>query len=553
MWNETDDLVVETTSLAAVMLNDSFPNISKFGPQRDSLYVVIPITVIYAIIFLTGVVGNVSTCIVIARNKSMHTATNYYLFSLAVSDLLLLVTGLPQEMYSIWSRYPYVFGEIFCVLRGLASETSANATVLTITAFTVERYVAICHPFLSHTMSKLSRAVKLILAIWVVAFGFAVPQALQFGIVTDETVMCMFKKVIMKHSFEVSTFLFFVAPMTLITVLYALIGLRLRTSNMMKRNSVHQGSRDSNSRRSCRHQQGQSSRRVLKMLVAVVVAFFICWAPFHAQRLVAIYGKSLQAAPPYQLKVYEIVTYVSGVLYYVSTTVNPVLYHIMSNKFREAFKETFSRCCWCRGSVHSGRSGRLSDRRSCYSILSRSGAANGHPRTGTKGRPGAQESTDSGTSITHRHSEESMCLHPTTTPVTTPGRHGSFVRTDTQESTLTDSTTATGKQCYVQANTFDERRTSMLSYQDRESKTSQFLRLFRCTAKETSDDPKLRVESPVVEQQFAYTKPEVKVMFNNTSSYDVSNSSLRDMQNGALEDELTIYMKEIQRREKDSS
>lgn len=72
--------------------------------------------------------------------------------------------------------------------------------------------------------------------------------------------------------------------------------------------------------------------------VAVVVAFFICWAPFHAQRLVAIYGNSLQAAPPYQLKVYEIVTYVSGVLYYVSTTVNPVLYHIMSNKFREAFK-----------------------------------------------------------------------------------------------------------------------------------------------------------------------------------------------------------------------
>lgn len=131
----------------------------SLGPKRDSLYVVIPITIIYAVIFFTGVVGNVSTCIVISRNKSMHTATNYYLFSLAVSDLLLLVSGLPQEMYSIWSRYPYVFGEVFCVLRGLAAETSANATVLTITAFTVERYVAICHPFLSHTMSKLSRFV----------------------------------------------------------------------------------------------------------------------------------------------------------------------------------------------------------------------------------------------------------------------------------------------------------------------------------------------------------------------------------------------------------
>ena len=126
-------------------------------PNRDPLYVLIPITVIYAVILFTGLVGNVSTCIVIARNKHMHTATNYYLFSLAVSDLLLLVSGLPQEMYVIWSRaYPRILGETVCILQGFAAETSANATVLTITAFTVERYVAICHPFQSHTFSKVS-------------------------------------------------------------------------------------------------------------------------------------------------------------------------------------------------------------------------------------------------------------------------------------------------------------------------------------------------------------------------------------------------------------
>jgi len=261
------------------------------GPVRDPLYIVIPITISYALIFITGLVGNVVTCIVIARNKHMHTATNYYLFSLAVSDLLLLVSGLPQEMYCIWSRYPYVFGEVFCVLRGLAAETSANATVLTITAFTVERYVAICHPFLSHTMSKLSRAVKLILGIWVVALAFAVPQAFQFGIVvgnTPDLVTCTVKNVIIAHSFELSTFLFFVMPMTLITVLYALIGLRLRRSNMMKKDSgsfsckhfcssctssalQQPGQRNlssGNSRRPncCRHHQSHCSRRVLKML-----------------------------------------------------------------------------------------------------------------------------------------------------------------------------------------------------------------------------------------------------------------------------------------------
>lgn len=208
-------------------------NSVDWGPKRDPLYIVIPITILYIIIFLTGVAGNVSTCIVIFRNKTMHTATNYYLFSLAISDLLLLISGLPPEIYFVWSKYPYIFGEAFCVLQGFAAETSANATVLTITAFTIERYVAICHPFLSHTMSKLSRAIKFIIAIWILAMCFATPQAMAFGIyyerevdgsVVNEHYVCIVMRTVIPHAFEISTFLFFVAPMTLISILYILIG-----------------------------------------------------------------------------------------------------------------------------------------------------------------------------------------------------------------------------------------------------------------------------------------------------------------------------------------
>lgn len=71
---------------------------------QDPLYVVVPMICVYALILISGVVGNIITCIVIINNKHMHTATNYYLCSLAVSDLLLLVTGLPVEMYHTWRR-----------------------------------------------------------------------------------------------------------------------------------------------------------------------------------------------------------------------------------------------------------------------------------------------------------------------------------------------------------------------------------------------------------------------------------------------------------------
>lgn len=220
---------------AANLSQSSLNNaLHELGAQRDALAIVIPVTVIYCLIFLTGVVGNISTCIVIKKNRSMHTATNYYLFSLAISDFMLLLSGVPQEMYFIWSKYPYVFGEYFCIGRGLLAETSANATVLTITAFTVERYVAICHPFLGQAMSKLSRAIRIIVLIWLLAVLTAIPQAAQFGINSYAGMdKCVVVRVIVEHSFQLSTFIFFFAPMSIILVLYLCIGLHLYRSNVI--------------------------------------------------------------------------------------------------------------------------------------------------------------------------------------------------------------------------------------------------------------------------------------------------------------------------------
>ncbi|KAG7213585.1 hypothetical protein KM043_002839 [Ampulex compressa] len=371
-----NDRIVESTSfgnysdsIAAYLQNDD-----SGTQRRDSLYIVLPITVIYAVIFFTGVVGNVSTCVVIARNKSMHTATNYYLFSLAVSDLLLLISGLPPEMYYIWSHFPYIFGEAFCIIQSFAAETSANATVLTITAFTVERYVAICHPFISHTMSKLSRAVKFVVVIWLLALCLAVPQAIQFGVVYEvaengteilDTARCSVKWTLIEHAFEISTMLFFVVPMTIITVLYVLIAIKLRRSRLLtvtvKRNHLAGCLNHADSGRN----KSAAQRNVVRMLVAVVVAFFICWAPFHAQRLLAVYAQGTKPKEAL-VTVYTVLTYVSGIFYYLSTTVNPLLYNIMSNKFREAFKSMLSNHCGRKWSSHKSI-----PRRPTYSSLSR--------------------------------------------------------------------------------------------------------------------------------------------------------------------------------------
>ncbi|CAB3232742.1 unnamed protein product [Arctia plantaginis] len=72
---------------------------------------------------------------------------------------------------------------------------------------------------------------------------------------------------------------------------------------------------------------------------AVVVAFFVCWAPFHFQRLFFIYGTS---SPHYHI-INEYLFHVAGAFYYISATVNPILYNVMSHRYRIAFTETL--CC----------------------------------------------------------------------------------------------------------------------------------------------------------------------------------------------------------------
>jgi hypothetical protein len=63
------------------------------GPRRNKVSTTIILTIIYCLIFVAGLVGNTCTCIVIIKNNYMHTATNYYLFSLAISDVLTIILG----------------------------------------------------------------------------------------------------------------------------------------------------------------------------------------------------------------------------------------------------------------------------------------------------------------------------------------------------------------------------------------------------------------------------------------------------------------------------
>jgi len=100
--SELDNAYEVTTSSS--MSNSTEFNLDAFlkthlGSRSRDLSGSVTLTVVYAVIFVTGLLGNACTCVVIATNGHLHTATNFYLFSLAISDLVMLILGQYVDHY----------------------------------------------------------------------------------------------------------------------------------------------------------------------------------------------------------------------------------------------------------------------------------------------------------------------------------------------------------------------------------------------------------------------------------------------------------------------
>lgn len=140
--------------------------------------------------------------------------------------------------------------------------------MLTIVAFSMERYLAICHPLHVYSMSGLRRAIKIIAVLWVVSLLAASPFAIftqinyleypeKSGNYLKETAFCaMLAQNLPKGIpvYELSFLVFFLLPMVFIIILYTLIGRKIQSrgnelSNNIDDSSVHRDARHLRSRR----------------------------------------------------------------------------------------------------------------------------------------------------------------------------------------------------------------------------------------------------------------------------------------------------------------
>ncbi|XP_049459161.1 thyrotropin-releasing hormone receptor b [Epinephelus fuscoguttatus] len=310
-----------------------------------------------------GIVGNVMVILVVLTTKHMRTPTNCYLVSLAVADLMVLTAaGLPTITDSIFGSW--VFGRYGCLCITYFQYLGINASSCSITAFTIERYIAICHPIKAQFLCTLSRAKKIILFVWAFTSLYCVMwfylSDIQEQVYDNITIITCGYRVPRKFYLPIYFFdfgVFFVLPLLLSAVLYGLIArilfLNPLPSDPKDKKKNGQNNHTNNKRTSCKNSRHSSStatsrRQVTKMLAVVVILFAALWMPY---RTLVVVNSFLDRA---YLDSWFLLF--CRICIYLNSAINPVIYNAMSQKFRAAFRKI----CGC------GRKG--SDKPAAYSV-----------------------------------------------------------------------------------------------------------------------------------------------------------------------------------------
>lgn len=113
MHNYTTQTVTTMTSLPADDVTNSSGVWEEegLGDEYDSAKFIIP--VIFALIFLCGVVGNGLLIAIVLRNKEMRNTPNILILSLALGDLVLITISVPFTA-PIYTLPSWPFGLTIC-------------------------------------------------------------------------------------------------------------------------------------------------------------------------------------------------------------------------------------------------------------------------------------------------------------------------------------------------------------------------------------------------------------------------------------------------------
>ncbi|CAF0955694.1 unnamed protein product [Rotaria sordida] len=313
---------------------------SSIVQQNNNLtYYFVPI---YAILFFLGTFGNGLVIISIRRSSRLRTVTNTYLLNIAIADFVLLMS-VPFLIVTILAN-GWIFGNILCKMYYNFIHINQYVSSLLLAALSFDRYLAVCHPVRAIEFRTRTKCVIIISVCWLISILFLCPTWV-FATVISEQYVVWFGHRVQKCVIDFPAIVFrippeivftyygfllgFLIPVSMITTFYILVLRRLNNIRRKHKSGIKQ----------------RSHRKVTRIVLAVVTAYFICWVPYwflqifitidplrHSLRL------NSSVLPTHSsMRFLKELTHLTTIFGYANNCLNPVLYVFLSDSFREEY------------------------------------------------------------------------------------------------------------------------------------------------------------------------------------------------------------------------
>ncbi|XP_063003402.1 kiSS-1 receptor [Elgaria multicarinata webbii] len=289
----------------------------------------------FAMLMVVGLVGNSLVIYVITKHKQMRTVTNFYIANLASTDIIFLVCCVPFTAM-LYPLPGWIFGEFMCKFVNYIQQVSVQATCITLTAMSVDRWYVTVFPLRSLRQRTPRVAAVVSISIWVGSFVVSTPvlvyNQLTEGYWFGPQTYCSesFPSIYHERAFILCNF-FVVYLLPLLTILLCYTAMLYQ----MGRPTVEPA--DNHYEVQLLAERSEALRAKISRMVAIIVALFaICWGPMQLLILLQAFSSGFQRNYyTYKVKIW------AHCMSYANSSVNPIVYAFMGANFQKAFRTVF--------------------------------------------------------------------------------------------------------------------------------------------------------------------------------------------------------------------
>ncbi|XP_067136262.1 substance-P receptor-like isoform X2 [Centruroides vittatus] len=333
------DLGCENFSEVKFWTNHSFPaNKERVLVLFDYLRLTV-----CCILILWTIGSNLLVVLAGCFEQSLKNTTGKFLVNLATADIFIAIFCMLIHIVRLFqNQHQYPLGPVMCKFEIFSKMTCLTASVLTLSAISCDRFIAIMFPL--HVRITKQRTSAVITVIWIVSMLAAIPFPIyrthverQWSdfleiqcsdvwphevVYSEELGRCIKLVKGKKIYYTFVTIALFFLPIIIMSTTYSLIVRRLWMSELPGERST-----------SNINIQHRAKKKVIKMVCVVLLVFVLCWMPFQIIVLYSQFGHKDAPLPDWFLNFNYFATFAA----YSNSALNPIIYGGFNNNFRQAF------------------------------------------------------------------------------------------------------------------------------------------------------------------------------------------------------------------------